>query len=90
MAKCPLIAMILSEIFAENVATFRKMFDMTQEQLAHDAGIQRSYMNGIESGKRNPTLAVVESIADALNLEPETLLSLDILESNRKDYEDDK
>lgn len=52
----------------------RKERSLSQEQLALDVGIQRSYMSGIERGTRNPTLAVVEKIADALGTEVVDLL----------------
>ncbi|WP_416172873.1 helix-turn-helix domain-containing protein [Escherichia coli] len=32
-------------------------------------------MSGIESGHRNPTIKVIERIADALDVEPAALLS---------------
>lgn len=48
---------------------------MTLESLAIEAGLAYSYMGGIERGQRNPTLAVVERIAGALNIEPISLLT---------------
>lgn len=66
--------MSLNNIFAQNVVMKRKDRGLTQEQLALDVCIQRSYMSGIERGTRNPTLAVVEKIADALGTEVVDLL----------------
>lgn len=66
--------MSLNSIFAQNVVMKRKERSLSQEQLALDVGIQRSYMSGIERGTRNPTLAVVEKIADALGTEVVDLL----------------
>ncbi|AMK25082.1 MULTISPECIES: helix-turn-helix domain-containing protein [unclassified Sphingobium] len=40
----------------------------TQEQLAFEADVKRSYISEIESGKRNPSLDVVEKIAKALDV----------------------
>lgn len=67
--------MSLNKIFAQNVVLKRKERGWSQEQLALEVGIQRSYMSGIERGTRNPTLAVVEKIAVALDIEPVDLLS---------------
>ncbi len=41
---------------------------MTQEQLAFNAEIDLTYLGGIERGKRNPSLAVLARIADALSV----------------------
>ncbi len=63
--------------FAKNIVVLRKVKKITQEELAHEAGIQRSYMSGIEGGNRNPTLAIVEKIAAVLKVDPVELLSPD-------------
>lgn len=55
------------EILAKNIVGLRKEFGLTQEQLAHDAGIDRSYMGYIENAKHNVTLGMLEKIASALN-----------------------
>lgn len=68
--------MSLNKIFAQNVVSKRKERGWSQERLALEVGIQRSYMSGIERGTRNPTLAVVEKIAAALEIEPIELLIL--------------
>jgi transcriptional regulator with XRE-family HTH domain len=48
--------------------------EMTQEALAHDAGISTTYLGQIERGLRSPSIAVVAAIADALNLRTSQLL----------------
>lgn len=54
--------------FGRKVRKLRKEKDMTQEQLAHDANIERSYMGAIERGQRSPTLDKISSIAKALKV----------------------
>lgn len=54
---------------------FRQRADMTQEQLAFAAGIDLTYVGGIERGKRNPSVLVLARISDALGTEPATLLA---------------
>lgn len=39
---------------------------MSQEELAKKANVDRSYISQIESGRKTPSLAVLERIADAL------------------------
>jgi len=47
---------------------------MTQERLAFEAGIDLTYVGGIERGKRNPSLVVMARIADALSIQLPKLL----------------
>lgn len=48
---------------------------MTLEALAHEVGLAYSYAGQIERGQRNPTLDVVERIAEALKMDPIRLLN---------------
>ena len=47
---------------------------LSQEALAVDAGLDRSYVGGIEMGEHNITMMNIAKIADALKLKPSTLL----------------
>jgi transcriptional regulator with XRE-family HTH domain len=47
--------------------------DWSQERLADEAGMHRTYMWGIEQGVRNPSLRHLTRIAEALDV---TLASL--------------
>jgi transcriptional regulator with XRE-family HTH domain len=38
----------------------------SQEMLAEEAGLHRTYVSGIERGVRNPTLTVLEKVAKGL------------------------
>ena len=53
----------------------RSVRGMSQEALAVDADLDRSYMGGIERGEHNLTLMNVAKIARALKLSPAKLLS---------------
>ena len=47
---------------------------MTQERLALDAGMERSYVSDLERGMRNPSVRALGRLADALGVEPKILL----------------
>jgi transcriptional regulator with XRE-family HTH domain len=47
------------------VRKFRGELGLSQEQLAFDAGLHRTYISGVERGVRNPTITVLEQIAGA-------------------------
>lgn len=53
----------------------RKTAGLSQEVLAADAELDRSYMGGIERGEHNLTLMNLCRIADALQVAPSALLS---------------
>lgn len=53
----------------------RKEVGLTQEQLAHDADVQRNYVSLIERGIHHPTIAVVFKLAQALHCLPSVLIS---------------
>ena len=42
---------------------------LSQEELAHRAGLDRSYMSGIERGVRNITVLKLQAVARALKVE---------------------
>lgn len=53
----------------------RLELELSQEALAHLAGIDRSHMGKIERGERNVTLLNIERIAAALKIAPSDLLA---------------
>jgi transcriptional regulator with XRE-family HTH domain len=46
------------------------------EDVAHKVGCSPSYMNGIEHGKHNPTLKLIQAIADAHHIKMSKLFAL--------------
>jgi transcriptional regulator with XRE-family HTH domain len=63
------------EIFGRALKRWREKRGLTQEQLAHDAGITTSYANQVENGKKAPTLTVILKLARALDTTPAELLA---------------
>lgn len=52
--------------FGENARRLRKEKDLSQEKLAELAGLDATYISGIERGKRNPSLVAIVQLAGAL------------------------
>ena len=46
----------------------REELELTQEDLAHQAGIHRTYLSDIERGSRNVSLINIERLAAALSV----------------------
>lgn len=57
-----------------NVRRYREEKGWSQEELAFEAGMHRTYISGIERGVRNPTVTVVVKLAVNLDVPPEWLL----------------
>lgn len=64
----------LLRTIAGNIVTLRKEKGITQEELAHQAGIDRTYIGYIENSKHNVTLGMLVKIADALQIDVLDLL----------------
>jgi len=58
----------------ERVVVLRQRKGLSQEALADAAGIDRSYMSGIERGVRNVSVLVVARLARALKVPLSSLL----------------
>lgn len=69
-------------IVAANVRRLRVERRLTQEQLAHDAEIDLTYLGGIERGHRNPSVSVLGRLATSLGVHPTALLA-DVLVQER-------
>jgi len=48
---------------------------LSQEQLAERAGLDRTYVSGVERGRRNPTLDVLQRLANALGSDLDVLFA---------------
>ena len=56
-----------------NVQALRRERGFSQEELAHRAAMHQTYLSGIERGKRNPSIQVLERIAGALSADLDDL-----------------
>ncbi|MDT4289523.1 helix-turn-helix transcriptional regulator [Methylomonas sp. MO1] len=63
-------------LFGQRLVQLRKERGWSQEQLALECGMARSYLGGVERGKRNIALLNICKLADALSVSPAEMLKL--------------
>ncbi|MEY8828876.1 helix-turn-helix domain-containing protein [Sedimentitalea sp. XS_ASV28] len=66
--------MKLREQLGLNIQEARRSREISQEDLAHRANIDRGYMGKIENAKHAASIDMIEAIAKALDIEPMELL----------------
>jgi len=64
----------LADKFADNLKAERTRRKLSQEALAHKAGLSVSYISMLERGQRTPPLETLEQLAKALSVNPLNLL----------------
>jgi len=67
--------MSIREVFAQNLKKFRRAKGLSQEELAHLAGIDRTYVSLLERRIYSVTIDIVARLAEALDIEPSELLA---------------
>ncbi|MGE0409484.1 MAG: helix-turn-helix domain-containing protein [Amphiplicatus sp.] len=66
--------MDVADRLAVNLQRLRREKGWSQEDLAEESGLHRTYVSGIERRKRNPTITVVDRLAVALKVPMGALL----------------
>ena len=66
--------MDLRETFAENLRRIRHQRGMSQEDLAHETEMSRSYLSQLEKGKFHVSIKIIGRIAATLEVSPEEFL----------------
>lgn len=61
-------------LFGLRISFLRKQLGWSQEKLALESGLARSYLGGVERGQRNIALVNICRLAEALSVEPAELL----------------
>jgi len=61
--------------FGRRLRALRQERGLSQEQLAHLAGLDRTYVSSCEAGRRNATIKTLERLATALEIDPSALVS---------------
>lgn len=60
--------------FGKALREIRLKKNLSQGDIAEKLGVHRSYISGLERGKRNPSLLTIKKMAKAIGVEPKELL----------------
>ncbi|GGC93470.1 helix-turn-helix domain-containing protein [Undibacterium terreum] len=63
------------QLFGRHLVTLRKAHGWSQERLALESGLGRSYIGGIERGQRNIALVNICILASTLDVAPAEMLN---------------
>jgi len=63
-----MVAIDLKTLLGMAIKTQRASLGISQEELAHRAGLHRTYVSDLERGVRNPSIDSIEKLARALEL----------------------
>lgn len=64
----------LKKAFGQALVQARKKKGMSQQELAYQADIDRSYISNLENGIYSPTLMIIHQLCEALEIRPSELL----------------
>lgn len=65
----------LNKALGRILIKYRKLAEISQEELADRAGIHRTYVSQIERGLKSPTLSVLFRISRSLNITTSVLIA---------------
>lgn len=68
--------MDLRDVFATNLRRIRHAKGLSQDDLAYDAEVSRSYLSQIEKGVFYVSLKIIGRLAETLDIEPAELLKM--------------
>jgi transcriptional regulator with XRE-family HTH domain len=66
--------MDIREVFARNLRKYRRERGLSQEDLAYEAGVDRTYISALERSAYSATITTVEKLAKVLGVKPADLL----------------
>jgi transcriptional regulator with XRE-family HTH domain len=58
------------------IRTLRRAAKISQEELAHRAGLHRTHVSQLERGLKSPTIATLAKVAKALNTTPSRIIKM--------------
>jgi len=76
--------MDLRDAFATNLRRLRNAKGLSQDDLAYEAGVSRSYLSQLEKGVFHASLKILGRLAATLQVEPAELLKLPTRKTRRR------
>ena len=76
----------LRDAFAANLRRLRHAKGISQEDLAYEAGVNRTYLSKLEKGVSYPGLEIIAKLATVLEVEPAELLRASAPKGERESY----
>jgi transcriptional regulator with XRE-family HTH domain len=64
----------ISKQLGQNMKRIRAKKEMSQGDIARALEVDRGYISNIENGKKNPTIATIQKLANALGVSADELL----------------
>lgn len=65
-----------------NINFYRNKFNLSQENLAFDIGVDRTYISALEQGAKSPSLYCLYVMAKRFDIELKDLLDIKIKDKN--------
>ncbi|EMA6344123.1 MULTISPECIES: helix-turn-helix domain-containing protein [Bacillus] len=66
--------MKIEEAFGITLQKYRHITNISQEQLALNSSLDRTYISLLERGKRKPTINTIFALAETLDVKPSLLI----------------
>ena len=76
--------MDIREVFARNLRKARNARGLSQEALAHEADVDRTYVSALERSEYAATIEMVDKLARALGIEASDLLQRPVRSRQRR------
>lgn len=68
--------MTIQEAYGATIRELRKEKKLSQEKLAFESGLDRSFLSLVESGRKLPSLVTIFQIAHGLNILPSRIFAI--------------
>ncbi|HEY6874175.1 MAG TPA: helix-turn-helix transcriptional regulator [Geobacteraceae bacterium] len=67
--------MTIESAFGEAIRELRKQKRLSQEYVAHESGLDRSFISLLETGRQQPSLVTIFQLSKALGVSPSQLIT---------------
>ncbi len=68
--------MNINEIFAYNLKKYRKLKNLSQEELGYMCNLHRTYISSLEVCKKSPSFKTIETLVNILEIEYKDLFEM--------------